>query len=89
MTETILWYVLLIAIGAGIVFVSAIADDLFDQWHQRRSILKKTEMESRGGTFFSAEAERATNSKLIDFTTVTRGYDSRDFVLGRRAHPNP
>jgi hypothetical protein len=78
MAEIILWYLLLIAVSAGIVFVYAIADDLFDQWHKRRSTKKKTEMESRAATFPSVEANRAINPRLIDFTTVIRGYDSRD-----------
>jgi hypothetical protein len=78
MAEAILWYLHLIAIGAGIVFVYAIADNLFDQWHQRRSIRKQAKLQIGGGAFRSAEADRAVKPTLLDFNTVIRGYDSRD-----------
>jgi hypothetical protein len=77
MAETILWYLLLIAIGAGTVFVYAISDNLFDQWHQRRNIRKQAKLQIGGGAFRSAEPDRALNA-TIDLSTTIRGYDSRD-----------
>ncbi|HYT56570.1 MAG TPA: hypothetical protein VEQ38_17835 [Verrucomicrobiae bacterium] len=35
MADTILWYILLFAIGAG-VLTYGIADDLFHQWWQKK-----------------------------------------------------
>jgi hypothetical protein len=72
MAETILWYVLLLAIGAGVVFTYAIADELFHQWHQRKNLKKKTETEN----------DRAVKPEPLQPTIsakpVVRGYDSRD-----------
>ena len=72
MTETILWYILLLAIGAGVVFTYAIADELFHQWHQRKNLKKKTETEN----------DRAVKPEplqpAISAKPVVRGYDSRD-----------
>jgi len=72
MTETILWYILLLAIGAGVVFTYAIADEFFHQWHQRKNLKKKTETEN----------DRAVKPEplqpAISAKPVVRGYDSRD-----------
>ena len=72
MTETILWYILLLAIGAGVVLTYGIADELFYQSHLRKKNKKKTEIESH----------RAVKPKpvqrTVDTKPVVRGYDSRD-----------
>ena len=72
MAETILWYILLLAIGAGVVFTYGIADDLFYQWQQRKNMKKETE----------TEKHRSVKPKplqpAVDTKPVVRGYDSRD-----------
>ena len=72
MAETILWYLLLLAIGAGVVVTYGIADDLFYQWHQRKNNKKKTEIESHR----VEKPERAQPG--ISAKPPVRGYDSRD-----------
>jgi hypothetical protein len=72
MAETILWYVLLLAIGAGVVFTYGIADDLFYQWRQRKNKKKKPEIESNLGVT-PEPVQPAVSAK-----PVVRGYDSRD-----------
>jgi len=61
-----------LAIGAGVVFTYAIADELFHQWHQRKNLKKKTETEN----------DRAVKPEplqpAISAKPVVRGYDSRD-----------
>jgi hypothetical protein len=70
--ETILWYILLLAIGAGVVFTYGIADDLLRQWHQRKNSKKKTEIESHRAVK-PEPVQPAVSAK-----SVVRGYDSRD-----------
>jgi hypothetical protein len=72
MAETILWYVFLLAIGAGVVFTYGIADDLFYQWHQKKINKNKNEIESR--RFKKPE----TVQPGISAKHHVRGYDSRD-----------
>jgi hypothetical protein len=72
MAETILWYILLLAIGAGVVFTYAIADELIHQWHQRKNLKKKTEIESHRA--IKPEPVQAN----VSAKPVVRGYDSRD-----------
>ena len=67
MAETIVWYILLLAIGAGVV-----VNDLFRQWSQRKNLNKKGETGNH----------RAVKPKPVQLTVsakpVVRGYDSRD-----------
>jgi hypothetical protein len=72
MAETVLWYILLLAIGAGVVFTYAIADDLFYQWRQRKNMKKKTETENHRAVK-TEPVQPAANTK-----SVVRGYDSPD-----------
>jgi hypothetical protein len=72
MAETILWYLLLMAIGAGAVFIYGIADDLFYQWQQRKNNKKKPEIESHR-VEKSEPVQPAISAKHL-----VRGYDSRD-----------
>jgi hypothetical protein len=72
MAETILWYILLLAIGAGVVFTYAIADDLFHQWRLRKNIKKKLETENHRAV------ERKAVQRTIDIEPIVRGYDSPD-----------
>jgi hypothetical protein len=72
MAETILWYVLLLAIGAGVVFTYAIADELFHQWHQRKILKKKT------GTENDRAVKPEPLQPAISAKPVVRGYDSPD-----------
>jgi hypothetical protein len=72
MAETILWYVLLLAIGAGVVFTYAIADELFHQWHQRKILNKKT------GTENDRTVKPEPLQPAISAKPVVRGYDSPD-----------
>jgi hypothetical protein len=68
--ETILWYILLLAIGAGVVFTYGIADELFHRWHQVKNNKKKTEI----------KLHRAVKPEPVQLSAkpVVRGYDSRD-----------
>ena len=72
MAETILWYILLLAVGAGIVFTYAIADEVFHQWRQRKNMKKKIETENH----------RAVKPEPVQpdvsAKPVVRGYDSPD-----------
>jgi hypothetical protein len=72
MAETILWYILLLATGAGVVFTYAIADEIFHQRRQRKNNKKKTDIESH----------RAVKPKpvqrTVDTEPLVRGYDSAD-----------
>jgi hypothetical protein len=72
MAETILWYILLLAIGAGVVFTYGIVDDLFHQWHQRKNIEKKVET----GNHRAVKPEPV--QPTVSTKPVVRGYDSRD-----------
>ena len=72
MADTILWYILLLAIGAGVVLTYGIADDLFHQWHQRKNMKKKTETENHR-TVKPEPVQPAASAKPF-----VRGYDSRD-----------
>ena len=72
MADTILWYILLLAIGAGVVFTYAIADELFHQWHQRKNLKKKTETENTW-VVKPEPVQPAVSAK-----PVVRGYDSPD-----------
>ena len=72
MAETILWYVLLIAIGAGVVVTYGIADDLFYQWHQRKNNKKKPKIESH------RDEKPQPAEPDISAKPLVRGYDSRD-----------
>jgi hypothetical protein len=71
MAETILWYILLLAIGAGLVFTYAIADDLLHQWHQTKNLKNKTKSEKR-------RAVRPEPVRPVSAKAVVRGYDSRE-----------
>jgi hypothetical protein len=72
MADTIIWYILLLAIGAGVVFTYAIADELFHQWRQRKNLKKKTEIESHPAVK-PEPVQPAVSAK-----SVVRGCDSRD-----------
>jgi hypothetical protein len=72
MLDTTLWYVLLLAIGAGVVFTYGIADDLFNQSGQRKKNKKKTEIESHR----AVELEPVRSA--VSPKPVVRGYDSRE-----------
>jgi hypothetical protein len=73
MAETTLWYIILLAIGAGVVFTYGIADDLFHRWRLRKYMKKKLETKNHRGV--KAEpAQPAARAK----PAVVRGYDSRD-----------
>ena len=72
MAETILWYILLLAIGAGVVFTYAIADEFFHQWHQRKNNKKKTEIENH------RVDKPESQQPVISSKPLVRGYDSRD-----------
>jgi hypothetical protein len=72
MVETILWYILLLAIGAGVVFTYGIADELFHQRRQRKNMKKKTETESR------RDIKPEPMQPAVSAKSVVRGYDSRD-----------
>jgi hypothetical protein len=43
MAETILWCLLLLAIGAGVILTYGIVNDLFHQWRLRKKMKKKLE----------------------------------------------
>ena len=70
MAETIVWYILLIAIGAGVVLTYGIADKLSHQWSQRKHNKKKTEIESHR-TIRPEPVRLAVSAE-----PVVRGYDS-------------
>src|SRR2546426_4812802 len=72
MAETIVWYIFLLAIGAGVVFTYAIADDLFHQWRQRKNMKKQTETENHRSVK-PKPGQPTPNSE-----PVVCGYDSRD-----------
>jgi hypothetical protein len=72
MAETILWYILLLATGAGVVFIYAIADELFHQWHQRKNNKKNPKIASN----LAAKPEPV--QPAVSTNPVVRGYDSRD-----------
>ncbi len=72
MAETILWYILLLAIGAGVVFTYGIADDLLHRWRLRKKMKKKLETENHR-TVKAEPVQPAVSAK-----PVVRGYDSRD-----------
>jgi hypothetical protein len=72
--ETILWYILLLAIGASAVFTYAIADELFHQWRQRKNMKKKTETENHRAV------KPEPLQPAISAKPVVRGYDSRDLL---------
>ena len=72
MAETILWYILLLAIGAGVVFTYAIADDLYHQWRQRKNMNKNNETENHRAV------RQNPVQRTIDIEPVVRGYDSPD-----------
>jgi hypothetical protein len=72
MAETIVWYIFLFAIGAGVVFTYGIADDLFHQRHQRTNNKKKTEIESHRAVKLEPV------QPVVSVKPVVRGYDSRD-----------
>jgi hypothetical protein len=72
MAETILWYILLLAIGAGVVFTYAIADELFHQWRQRKDRKKKTETENH------LAVKPEPMQRTVDTKLIVRGYDSPD-----------
>jgi hypothetical protein len=72
MAETILWYILLLAIGACIVFTYGIVDNLFHQWRQRKNMKKKVETENHRAV--KPEPVRPA----VSAKPVVRGYDSRD-----------
>jgi hypothetical protein len=74
MVETILWYILLLAIGAGVVFTYAIADEVFHQWHQRKNRKKQTEIENHPAVKLEPESVQPA----VSAKSVVRGYDSRD-----------
>src|SRR5688572_3985608 len=70
MAETILWYILLIAIGTGVVLTWGIADEIFHQWRQRTHNKKKTEIESH-------RAVRPQPVRpAVSAEPVVHGYDS-------------
>jgi hypothetical protein len=48
MAETILWYILLLAFGAGVVFTYGIVDDLFHRWRQKKIWKRKLKPEIIG-----------------------------------------
>jgi hypothetical protein len=73
MAETIVWYILLLAIGAGVVFAYGIADDVFHRWRQRNNMKKKLETEN-DQTVKAEPVQTAISTK----PAVVRGYDSRD-----------
>jgi hypothetical protein len=70
MAETILWYIVLFAMGACVVSAYAIADDLLRQWDQRKNSKKKTEIKSQ----VAAKAEPVQPD--VSAKAVVRGYDS-------------
>ncbi len=72
MAETIVWYIFLLATGAGVVFTYGIADDLFYQWHQRKNMKKKTETENHPAV------KPQPVQRTVDTEPVLRGYDSPD-----------
>jgi hypothetical protein len=72
MAETILWYILLLSTGAGVVFTYAIADELFHQWRQRKNKKKNTEIESH------VAVKPEPVQPAISAKPVVRGYDSPD-----------
>jgi hypothetical protein len=72
MAETILWYIFLLVIGAGVLFTYGIVDDLFQQWRQRKNLKKKAETGNHPAV--RPEPVRPT----ISGKNVVRGYDSRD-----------
>jgi hypothetical protein len=72
MAETILWYILLLAFGAGVVFTYGIVDDLFCQWRQRKNMQKKVET----GKYRAVKPEPV--QPAVSAKPVVRGYDSRD-----------
>jgi hypothetical protein len=72
MAETILWYILLLAIGAGVIFTYGIVDDLFHQWRQRKNLQKKVETENH----WAKKPEPV--QPAVSAKPVVRGYDSRD-----------
>jgi hypothetical protein len=72
MAETILWYIFLLAIGAGVIFTCGIVEDLFHQRRQRKNLKKK--VETRNDPAVRPEPVRPT----IRGKPVVRGYDSRD-----------
>jgi hypothetical protein len=73
MAETILWYILLLAFGAGVVFTYGIADDLFHRWRQRKNMKKQVET----GNHRAVKAE-PVQPAVSAKPAVVRGYDSRD-----------
>jgi hypothetical protein len=72
MAETILWYILLLVIGAGVVFTYGIADELFHRWHQVKNNKKKSETKNHP----AGEPQRV--QAAVSPKSVVRGYDSRD-----------
>ena len=72
MAETIVWYILIFATGAGIIFTYAIADELFHQRRQRKNMKKETETESR------RDIKPEPVQAAVSAKSVVRGYDSRD-----------
>jgi hypothetical protein len=72
MAETILWYIFLLATGAGVVFTYAIADEIFHQWRQRKNLKKKTETENQQAV------KPKPMQRTVDTEPIVRGYDSRD-----------
>jgi hypothetical protein len=72
MAETILWYILLLAFGASVVFTYGIADDLLHRWRLIKKMKEKLETENH--RILKAEpVQPAVSAK-----PVVRGYDSRD-----------
>ncbi|SRR6266498_5098662 len=72
MAETIVWYIFLFAIGAGVVLTYGIADDLFHQWRQRKNLKKKTENENQQAV------KPKPMQRTVDTEPIVRGYDSPD-----------
>jgi hypothetical protein len=72
MAETILWYILLLAFGAGVVFTYGIVDDLFHQWRLRKNLKKKVET----GDHQAVRPEPV--QPAVSAKPLVRGYDSRD-----------
>jgi hypothetical protein len=72
MTETVLWYILLLAFGVGVVFTYGIVDDLFCQWRQRQNLKKK--FETGNHRTVPRPVQPTVSAK-----PVMRGYDSRLF----------